>query len=171
MDKLDNPLFFIVIIMDHFVSKLNPLQNYIGIHSKLLVWITLLRVDSTIFAWISTPKWSDPSINPKEWISTPVNLGNILCLVWVGCLSVCAGDYKLYPRGSFHILKILLSKKNRVNFHSIFTPWVVTSVITSLGVNIESNGRDSTRWVVNFHSTGVRSEWNSLLNEWNLFTP
>ena len=43
-------------------------------------------------------------------------------------------------------------KKNRVNFHSIFTPWVVTSVITSFGVNIESNGRDSTRWVVNFHS-------------------
>ena len=49
--------------------------------------------------------------------------------------------------------------------------WVVTSVITSLGVNIEWTGRDFTRWVVNFHSTGVRIEWNSLLNEWNLFTP
>ena len=32
------------------------------------------------------------------------------------------------------------------------TPWVVTSVITSFGVNIEWTGRDSTRWVVNFHS-------------------
>ena len=51
------------------------------------------------------------------------------------------------------------------------TPWVVTSVITSFGVNIEWTVRDSTRWVVNFHSTGVRIEWISLLNEWNLFTP
>ena len=42
------------------------------------------------------------------------------------------------------------------------TPWVVTLVITSFEVNIEWTGRDSTRWVVNFHSTGVRSEWNSL---------
>ena len=51
------------------------------------------------------------------------------------------------------------------------TPWGVTSVITSFGVNIEWTGRDSTRWVVNFHSTGVRIEWNSLLNEWNFFSP
>ena len=29
------------------------------------------------------------------------------------------------------------------------TPWVVTSVITSFGVNIEYTWRDSTRWVVN----------------------
>ena len=66
---------------------------------------------------------------------------------------------------------IILLSKNRVNFHSIFTPWVVTSVITSFRVNIEWTGRDSNRWVVNFHSTGVRIEWNSLLNEWHLFTP
>ena len=46
------------------------------------------------------------------------------------------------------------------SIHSIFTPWVVTSVITSFGVYIEWTGRDFTRWVVNFHST-----------EWNLFTP
>ena len=51
------------------------------------------------------------------------------------------------------------------------TPWEVTSVITSFGVNIEWTGQDSTRWVVNFHSTGVRIEWNSLLNEWNFLTP
>ena len=31
----------------------------------------------------------------------------------------------------------------------------MTSVITSFGVNIEWTGRDSTRWEVNFHSTGV----------------
>ena len=45
-------------------------------------------------------------------------------------------------------------------------------MITSFGVNIEWTGRDFTRWVVNFHSTGVRIEWNSLLNlnEWNFFT-
>ena len=60
------------------------------------------------------------------------------------------------------------SLKNH-SVHSIFTPWVVTSVITSFGVNIEWTGRDFTRKVVNFHSTGVRIEW--LLNEWNLFTP
>ena len=30
-----------------------------------------------------------------------------------------------------------LSERNRVHFHSIFTPWVVTSVIFSFGVNIE----------------------------------
>ena len=47
------------------------------------------------------------------------------------------------------------------------TPWLVTSVITSFGVNIEWTGRDFTRWVVKFHSTWVRIEWNSLLNEWN----
>ena len=63
----------------------------------------------------------------------------------------------------------------RVNFHSI-CHWrhslgIVTSVITSFGVNIEWTGRDSTCWVVNFHSTGVRIEWNSLLNEWTFFTP
>ena len=51
------------------------------------------------------------------------------------------------------------------------TPCGVTSVITSFGVNIKWTGRDSTRRVVNFHSTGVRIEWNSLLNEWNFFTP
>ena len=37
------------------------------------------------------------------------------------------------------------------------TPWRVTLVITSFGVNIEWTERDSTRWVVNFHSTGVRT--------------
>ena len=58
--------------------------------------------------------------------------------------------------------------QKKISIHSIFTPWVVTSVITSFGVNIEWTGRDFTRWVVNFHSTGVRIEWNSLLNEWNL---
>ena len=48
------------------------------------------------------------------------------------------------------------------------TPWgETTSVITSFGVNIEWTGRDSTRWEMNIHSTGVRIEWNSLLNEWN----
>ena len=46
-----------------------------------------------------------------------------------------------------------------------------TSGITSFGLHIEWTGRDSTRWEVNFHSTGVRIEWNSLLNEWNFFTP
>ena len=56
-------------------------------------------------------------------------------------------------------------------FFTEVTPWGVTSVITSFGVNIEWTGRDSTRWVVNFHSTAVRIEWNSLLNEWNFFTP
>ena len=57
-------------------------------------------------------------------------------------------------------------------FFTDVTPKGVTWVITSLGVNIEWTGRDSTRWwVVNFHSTGVRIEWNSLLNEWNFFTP
>ena len=55
------------------------------------------------------------------------------------------------------------------NFHSIFTPSEVTSVITSFGVNIEWTGRDFTQWVVNIHSTGIRIEWNSLLNEWYLF--
>ena len=34
-------------------------------------------------------------------------------------------------------------------FFTEVTPWVVTSVITSFGVNIEWTGRDSTRWVVN----------------------
>ena len=35
-------------------------------------------------------------------------------------------------------MKRLLSlEKRRVNFHSIFTPWVVTSVMTYFGVNIE----------------------------------
>ena len=53
--------------------------------------------------------------------------------------------------------------KNRVNFHSIFTPWVLTSVITSFGVNIGWTRRVSTRWVVNFRSPGVRIERNSLL--------
>ena len=63
---------------------------------------------------------------------------------------------------------VILSKKIEWTF-TLFvtdvTPWVVTSVITSFGVNIEWTGRDSTRyWVVNFYSTGVRIEWNSLLN-------
>ena len=67
---------------------------------------------------------------------------------------------------------IVLSTKIEVNVHSIFASWVVTSVITSFGVNIEWIDRNSTRWVVIFHSmTGVRNEWNSLLNEWKLFTP
>ena len=57
------------------------------------------------------------------------------------------------------------------SIHLIFTPWVVTSVITSFGVNIEWTGWYFTRWVVKFNSTGARIEWNSLLNEWNLFTP
>ena len=43
-------------------------------------------------------------------------------------------------------------------------------IFTSFGVNIEWTGRDSTRWEVTFHSTGVKIEWNSLLNEWNFFT-
>ena len=67
----------------------------------------------------------------------------------------------------------ILSKKMEWIF-TLFvtvTPWGVTSVITSFGVNIEWTGRDFTRWEVNFHSTGVRIEWNSLLNEWNFFTP
>ena len=46
----------------------------------------------------------------------------------------------------------------------------MTSLITSFGVNIKWSGKDIIRWVVNFHSTGVRIEWNSR-NEWNIFTP
>ena len=67
-------------------------------------------------------------------------------------------------------LRDLLSKK--ITLFTLFSLiWVMTSVITSFGVNIEWTGRDFIRWVVNFHSTGVRIEWNSLHNEWNLFTP
>ena len=44
--------------------------------------------------------------------------------------------------------------------------YIVTSVITSFGVNIEWTGRNFTRWIVNFHSTGVGMEWNSLVNKW-----
>ena len=81
----------------------------------------------------------------------------------------------------------MYSLKYRVNVHSLIChwrfwhhhPWHIvtgvkrkrTSVITSFGVDIEWTGRDSTRWVVNFHSTGVRIEWNSLLNAWTFFTP
>ena len=61
---------------------------------------------------------------------------------------------------SFYSLKIIFTL-----FVTDVTPWVVTSVITSFGVNIEWTGQDSTRLVVYFHSTGVRIEWNSLLNE------
>ena len=39
---------------------------------------------------------------------------------------------------------IIISLKNRVNFRSIFNPWVLTSVITSFGVNIEWTGPDET---------------------------
>ena len=35
------------------------------------------------------------------------------------------------------LLNFDVLSKNRVNFHSIFTPWVVTSVITTFAVNIE----------------------------------
>ena len=40
-------------------------------------------------------------------------------------------------------------------FVTDITPWGVTSLSTSFGVNSEWTGRDSTRWEVNFHSTGV----------------
>ena len=50
------------------------------------------------------------------------------------------------------------------------TPWGVTSMITSFGVNIEWTGRDSTRFS-EIHSTGIRIEWNLLFNEWHFFTP
>ena len=58
------------------------------------------------------------------------------------------------------------------------TPWVVTSVITSFGVNIEWTGRDSTRWVVNFtlmelESSEIYSSTNEMssLHRWSeLFT-
>ena len=53
-------------------------------------------------------------------------------------------------------------QKYRVNFHSIFTLWVLCLVITSFGVNIEWTGWDSTLWVVNFHSTGVELELSEI---------
>ena len=76
---------------------------------------------------------------------------------------------KIALRGSYGIY-LLLSKIMEwifTLFVTDVTPWGVTSVITSFGVNIEWTGRDSTRWVVNFHSTGFRIEWNSL----DFFTP
>ena len=74
-------------------------------------------------------------------------------------------------------------KKHDVLSKKIFvtdvTPWVVTSVITSFGVNIEWTGRNSTRWVGNFHSilelesSEIHSSTNevSSLHRWSeLFT-
>ena len=55
--------------------ELNPLPNYSGIHSKVVVWITLLRVDSTILSvdFHSKMKWSLIWLL-KEWVSTPAHL-------------------------------------------------------------------------------------------------
>ena len=62
----------------------------------------------------------------------------------------------------------LLSKRKKWSGFSLYLS--LNALITSFGGIIEWTGQDSTHWVVNFHSTGVRIEWNSLLNEWNLFT-
>ena len=66
----------------------------------------------------------------------------------------------------------LLSKNHSI--HSIFTPWVVTSVITSFWSEYRVNRPDETSlaeyWIFTLLEL-VRIEWNSLLNEWNLFTP
>ena len=66
-------------VKDHFVWEFNPLQNCSGIHSKVVVCITLMRVDSTLVRGISTPKRGDPKYDSvltclKEWISTPIRL-------------------------------------------------------------------------------------------------
>ena len=66
-------------------------------------------------------------------------------------------DYHSYWGQSVLCKKIIKKNlKNDVLCKKIFvtdvTPWVVTSVITSFGVNIKWTGRNSTRWVGNFHS-------------------
>ena len=59
----------------HLILELNPLPNYSGIDTKVVAWIILLRVDSTILSvdFHSETKWSLIWLL-KEWISTPVHL-------------------------------------------------------------------------------------------------
>ena len=56
------------------------------------------------------------------------------------------------------LYRITLKKKSSVFL--IFSFWV----------NIEWTGRDSTCWLVNFQSPGIRIEWNPLTNKCNVFT-
>ena len=54
---------------------------------------------------------------------------------------------------------VLLLSNNRVQFHSIFTPCVLASVITSFGVNTDEIPLvEYNEYIVNFHSPGVRIE-------------
>ena len=60
--------------------ELNPLLNYRGIHTKVVVWITHLGVDSTLLRvdFHSKTKWSLIWVL-KEWISTPAYLESSEC--------------------------------------------------------------------------------------------
>ena len=136
--------------MGSFVSPIShpiwslDLRNEINIDSNFLLArpFTAKQVDYIMF-----PKCRNQNVSQ--------------CKRWLHCFSGHGG-------------RNILSKKIEwifTLFVTDVTPWGVTSVITAFGVNIEWTGRDSARWVVNCHSTGVRIEWNSLLNEWNFFIP
>ena len=65
-------------VKDHLVLEFNPLQNCSGIHSKVVVCITLTRVYSTLVRgeFHSKTRWSQIWLLTclKEWISTPIRL-------------------------------------------------------------------------------------------------
>ena len=131
------------------IHSFKSFQNS-GIHwfeSLYWEWIPLF------WAWISTPKRSDPNIwLIKEWISTPALFRELTEQLNITRIYESAGNV-VYGRKSEnknitgnnqHFKKLYSLKKNH-SIHPTFTPWVVTSVITSFGVNIEWTGRDFTR--------------------------
>ena len=70
------------------------------------------------------------------------------------CVEQVGSNYTCRESNPFHFFRYSLKKMECIFtlFVTEVTPWGVTSVITSFGVNIEWTGRESTR-LVNFHST------------------
>ena len=143
--------------------------------------------DHTLFwtmGWPSTPtgrrpSWSRQMAGFIEWLLLYVcNINSILLFsnqnsLWnrVNFHSICHWRHSLGSDVSDHFFWSEYRVESRP-VHSIFTPKEV--IIT----DVTTQGVTSVTSRVKIHSilkiiltTGVRIEWNSLLNEWNFFTP
>ena len=90
------------------------------------------------------------------------------CIVFLFCMFVCLAGCLLchnfdegggWLRGHvFPSLQLAYSLKKKITLYSLYFHSLGSDVSDHFfsGVSIEWTGRDFTRWVVNFHSTGVR---------------
>ena len=109
--------------------------------------------------------------------------------LWISSLQEWLGELKIEYQGValLYRVKDIALWRSMIAFVSGYSPkieWIsLYFSLTSLPgqwrqwslllewISSEPDDIPLVNWVVDFHSTGVRIEWNSLLNEWNFFTP